>query len=130
MRTRSRTLVLSFLVLAAGCSSTASSASPSAASGAAGPPSGAKIYAAKCASCHGSDLRGTRMGPSHLSQVYEPGHHSDESFRAAIAKGAEAHHWSFGDMPPIPGMTPDEVTAVIAYVREVQRREGFEPSPR
>jgi ubiquinol-cytochrome c reductase cytochrome c subunit len=30
---------------------------------------GADLYAANCASCHGSDLRGTQEGPSHLSVV-------------------------------------------------------------
>ena len=46
---------------------------------------GAEIYAESCASCHGADLRGTDKGPSHLSIVYEPNHHTDDSFRSAIA---------------------------------------------
>lgn len=88
---------------------------------------GAEIYAQSCASCHGDDLRGTDRGPSHLSIVYEPGHHSDESFRAAIREGSSQHHWSFGDMPPVEGLDDEQIDAVIAYVREVQEREGFEP---
>src|SRR5918998_3610531 len=90
---------------------------------------GAEVYAQSCASCHGDDLRGTDRGPSHLSIVYEPGHHSDESFRAAIRDGAPQHHWRFGDMPPVEGLDHDQIDAVIAYVREVQEREGFEPYP-
>jgi mono/diheme cytochrome c family protein len=90
---------------------------------------GAELYAEACASCHGSDLRGTDRGPSHLSQVYEPGHHPDEAFRAAVAQGSPQHHWDFGDMPPVPGLDDEEVDAIIAYVREVQQREGFEPYP-
>ena len=90
---------------------------------------GAEIYAQSCASCHGDDLRGTDRGPSHLSIVYEPGHHSDESFRAAIREGSPQHHWRFGDMPPVEGLDDAEIDAVIAYVREVQEREGFEPYP-
>ncbi|HEX6422132.1 MAG TPA: cytochrome c [Acidimicrobiales bacterium] len=90
---------------------------------------GAELYAEACASCHGDDLRGTDRGPSHLSQVYEPGHHPDEAFRAAVAQGSPQHHWDFGDMPPVPGLADDEVDAIIAYVREVQQREGFEPYP-
>ena len=39
--------------------------------------SGGQLYAANCAECHGADLRGTDKGPSHLSEVYEPGHHAD-----------------------------------------------------
>lgn len=61
-------------------------------------PDGAALYEQSCASCHGSDLRGTERGPSHLSQVYEPGHHPDAAFRAAVTAGSRAHHWDFGDM--------------------------------
>lgn len=93
---------------------------------AAGSGEGAALYGESCAVCHGDDLRGTSRGPSHLSIVYEPGHHSDDAFRSAIANGSPQHHWDFGDMPPVPGLDDDEVEAIIAYVREVQEREGFE----
>lgn len=88
---------------------------------------GADVYAESCASCHGADLRGTDKGPSHLSIVYEPNHHPDESFRRAIALGAPQHHWDFGDMPPVDGLSDDDVEAVIAFVRAEQDRQGFEP---
>ena len=87
---------------------------------------GAEVYAASCASCHGADLRGTDRGPSHLSVVYEPNHHPDEAFRAAIADGARQHHWDFGPMPAVPGLSDAEVEAVIAFVRSRQELEGFE----
>lgn len=87
---------------------------------------GAELYQANCASCHGEDLRGTAKGPSHLSVVYEPNHHSDDSFRSAVANGAPAHHWSFGDMPPVAGLTSAEVDAIIAFVRQVQEEQGLE----
>ncbi len=87
---------------------------------------GAALYAESCAACHGDDLRGTSRGPSHLSIVYEPGHHADDAFRSAIANGSPQHHWDFGDMPPVPGLDDAQVDAIIAYVREVQEREGFE----
>jgi len=87
---------------------------------------GADVYAESCASCHGADLRGTDKGPSHLSIVYEPNHHTDESFRNAIANGAPQHHWNFGDMEPVDGLTDEEVEAVIAFVRAEQERQGFE----
>jgi mono/diheme cytochrome c family protein len=88
---------------------------------------GAELYQAKCAECHGSDLRGTDKGPSHLSRVYEPGHHGDAAFFLAIRRGSPAHHFQFGDMPPVEGLTDDDITAVTAFVRERQRVEGFEP---
>ena len=87
---------------------------------------GATIYAASCASCHGVDLGGTDKGPSHLSIVYEPNHHSDDSFRGAIANGAAQHHWNFGDMPAVTGLSDSDVDAVIAFVRAEQERQGFE----
>lgn len=87
---------------------------------------GADVYASSCASCHGDDLGGTDKGPSHLSIVYEPNHHGDDAFRSAIANGAAQHHWGFGDMAPIEGLSDDDVDAVIAYVRSEQQRLGFE----
>ena len=95
----------------------------------AGPADGSALYAERCASCHGADLRGTGMGPSQLSIVYEPNHHPDEAFRAAIRDGVSPHHWDFGPMPAVSGLDDDEITAIIAYIREVQQREGFEPYP-
>lgn len=87
---------------------------------------GAAVYAESCASCHGADLRGTDKGPSQLSIVYEPNHHADDSFRNAIANGAPQHHWNFGDMEPVEGLTDEDVEAVIAFVRAEQQRQGFE----
>lgn len=88
---------------------------------------GEEIYAANCASCHGDDLRGTDQGPSHLSRVYEPNHHGDGSFQLAVQIGSRQHHWDLGPMPPVEGLTEEAVEAIIAFVRETQRVEGFEP---
>ena len=87
---------------------------------------GAAVYQARCASCHGEDLRGTDMGPSQLSIVYEPNHHGDESYRSAIRNGAVEHHWGFGDMPVIDDITDDQVELVISFIREQQEILGFE----
>lgn len=91
--------------------------------------SGEQLYAVNCAECHGADLRGTDRGPSHLSEVYEPGHHADGAFLFAVQNGSRARHWSFGNMPPIEGLSPEDVEAIIAFVREQQRIQGFEPYP-
>ena len=90
---------------------------------------GEPVYQASCAVCHGTDLRGTDIGPSHLSVVYEPNHHSDTAFVLAAQNGVTAHHWPFGDMPPVPGLTDEDIEAIVAYVRENQRINGFEPYP-
>ena len=120
------------VVMLGACGSDDNEASPSTpATGGVDPSElpGAEVYAQSCAECHGADLRGTDKGPSHLSIVYEPGHHSDDSFRNAIANGVGAHHWEFGDMDPVPGLSVGDVDAIIEYVRAVQAREGFEPYP-
>jgi mono/diheme cytochrome c family protein len=91
---------------------------------------GAELYAANCASCHGADLSGTELGPSQLSIVYEPAHHDDDSYRSAIANGAGQHHWTFGNMPPVPGLDDAEVDAIISFIRSEQQRQGFEPYER
>jgi mono/diheme cytochrome c family protein len=90
---------------------------------------GETLYLASCAACHGADLRGTPVGPSHLSVIYQPGHHTDDGFRLAAFSGVRAHHWNFGDMPPVAGVTEDDMDRIIAFIREKQRTEGFEAYP-
>ncbi|HKX76474.1 MAG TPA: cytochrome c [Acidimicrobiia bacterium] len=90
---------------------------------------GEQLYAASCAECHGADLRGTDKGPSHLSAVYEPGHHGDGAFLVAVTAGVRPHHWDFGAMPPIEGLSAQDIEAIVAFVREQQRIQGFEPYP-
>lgn len=90
---------------------------------------GAELYEANCAECHGSDLRGTDKGPSHLSEVYVPDHHGDGSFEVAVLAGSPQHHWDYGPMPPVEGLSEADIEAIVAFVRERQRVEGFEPYP-
>jgi mono/diheme cytochrome c family protein len=90
---------------------------------------GEVLYQTYCASCHGADLRGTDLGPSHLSIVYNPNHHGDGAFAIAALSGVPAHHWNFGDMAPVPGLLQDDLDRIIAFVRETQRVEGFEAYP-
>jgi hypothetical protein len=44
----------------------------------------------------------------------------------AVANGVRAHHWKFGDMAPVKGVTPDDVAHVTAYVRAEQRKVGIQ----
>jgi mono/diheme cytochrome c family protein len=111
------------VVIATACGSAPAETEPAAPGGSG---QGGELYQSNCASCHGADLRGTDKGPSHLSIVYEPNHHGDDSFRSAIVNGAQQHHWNFGDMAPIPGLDDDEIEAVIGYIRSEQERQGFE----
>ncbi|MGL1834437.1 c-type cytochrome [Rhodocyclaceae bacterium SMB388] len=87
---------------------------------------GKPLYETYCASCHGVDMKGTDKGPPFLHNVYEPAHHSDPAFQLAVASGVRAHHWQFGDMEPVAGLTPDDVAHVTAYIRAHQRRAGIQ----
>ncbi len=87
---------------------------------------GKPLYDKNCAVCHGQTLAGSDKGPPFLHFVYVPAHHGDASFQMAVKYGSRAHHWKFGDMQPLPGLSPDDVAHITAYVRSVQRRAGIE----
>ncbi len=88
---------------------------------------GQKTYEANCVSCHGRNAAGQDgIAPPLVHILYEPGHHDDESFQRAASRGVRAHHWRFGDMPPVEGLTRQDVAAIVAYVRELQRANGIQ----
>jgi len=87
---------------------------------------GQRIFESACAACHGTNAVGVEgAGPPLIHVIYEPSHHADESFQRAVAMGVRSHHWRFGDMPPIAGLTRGDVAMVIAYIREIQRANGI-----
>ena len=86
---------------------------------------GEKYFNAKCATCHGMNGTGTDKGPPFLHKVYEQNHHADESFQRAAKMGAQAHHWNFGNMPPVAGITRAEVAKIVIYIREIQAANGI-----
>lgn len=86
---------------------------------------GEKLFNANCALCHGENAAGTTQGPTLIDRIYHPGHHSDFSFRRAVAQGVPQHHWTFGAMLPVATVTADEVEQIICYVRELQREAGI-----
>lgn len=90
---------------------------------------GEALYRETCAACHGPDLKGTDGGPPFLNPIYAPDHHSDEAFYTAVENGVQPHHWDFGAMPPQPGIDPDEVAAIVAFVREQQAEAGITEDP-
>ncbi|MSU92122.1 c-type cytochrome [Rhodobacteraceae bacterium 2CG4] len=80
-----------------------------------------------CSSCHGTNgAGGTGKGPPLIHPIYEPGHHGDTAFLRAAMAGVRSHHWDFGDMPPVEGITDETVALIVAYVRELQRANGIE----
>lgn len=87
---------------------------------------GKQAFNAKCADCHGVNAQGQRgVAPPLVHVIYEPGHHGDESFQRAVSMGVRAHHWPFGNMPPVDGMTRADVAMIVAYIRELQRANGI-----
>ena len=87
---------------------------------------GKLAFEAKCAACHGANAAGQDgIAPPLVHVIYEPGHHGDESFQRAAAQGVRAHHWRFGNMPPVEGVTRSDVKMIISYVRELQRANGI-----
>ncbi|RMH37928.1 MAG: cytochrome c [Nitrospirae bacterium] len=86
---------------------------------------GEQKYAIFCSGCHGIEGQGTDHGPPLVHKIYEPSHHSDLAFQRAAANGVRAHHWNFGDMPPIEGITSHDVTEITRYIRWLQRQAGI-----
>ena len=70
--------------------------------------------------------RAPTAGPPLVHIVYEPNHHADIAFQRAVALGVAAHHWRFGNMPPVPGVDEAAVERITAYVRWLQRKAGIE----
>ena len=89
------------------------------------PAIGKKLFEKHCASCHGIALNGSDKGPPLLHRIYEPSHHADIAFQLAVKNGVRAHHWQFGDMAPLPQITPDDVAHITAYVRAEQKKAGI-----
>ena len=85
---------------------------------------GERRYERSCRGCHGPLGAGTRAGPPLVHRIYEPSHHSDAAFQLAVTRGVRAHHWTFGNMPPLPGMDSAGIAAVTAYVRWLQQKAG------
>lgn len=86
---------------------------------------GKMLYDAKCATCHGANAAGTDKGPTFLHRVYHPGHHGDGAFFLAPKRGVRAHHWPFGDMPPVEGVTDPQIEKILHYVRTLQKTNGI-----
>lgn len=86
---------------------------------------GEERYNRNCRPCHGQLGTGAQAGPPLVHRIYEPSHHSDAAFQLAVTRGVRAHHWTFGNMPPLPGMDSSEIAVVTAYVRWLQQKAGI-----
>ncbi|MFT4607152.1 MAG: cytochrome c5 [Urechidicola sp.] len=86
---------------------------------------GQVLYESSCASCHGKQLTGTDKGPPFLHRFYKPSHHGDQTFYRAALLGVKAHHWGFGDMPSVLGMTKVKLKSIVSYIRYYQQHKNL-----
>lgn len=86
---------------------------------------GVKNYQDKCSSCHGQWGNGTKVGPPLMHPFYKPSHHNDASFYRAALNGVKAHHWDFGNMPAVNGITEKVVSSIISFIRWLQHEKGI-----
>ena len=87
--------------------------------------SGKIEFEENCAACHGENLSGTESGPPLIHQLYVPGHHGDASIASAAKNGVTSHHWRFGNMPPVDGITDANIRWITTYIREMQVANGI-----
>jgi len=86
---------------------------------------GKALYNQNCSRCHGINGVGTDKGPPFLNKIYRPSHHSNLSFQMAVLNGVRPHHWNFGFMPKIEGVSMSEAGMIIRYIRAIQQENGI-----
>lgn len=89
---------------------------------------GARVFASQgCAGCHGSDGKGTNVGPPFKAGKFEWSDGSLAGLSSTIEKGvAKPKHYT-GVMPPMGGGTPlskTDLSAVTAYVWALSHAPG------
>lgn len=79
-----------------------------------------------CSACHGIGGAGQKnVAPPLIHKIYEPSHHGDIAFQFAAERGVRAHHWRFGNMPPVKNIKLAEIKSITSYIRAVQRENGI-----
>jgi len=87
---------------------------------------GKRGFDAKCAQCHGENAAGQNgVAPPLVHKIYEPNHHADAAFLLAARNGVRSHHWKFGNMPPVKGLSDADLKNIARYVRELQKENGI-----
>ena len=87
---------------------------------------GKNLFEKNCSLCHGTRGKGSEVGPPLMHQFYIPSHHDDSAFYRAALTGTRAHHWKFGDMKPVPGISRKDMDNIIPYLRWLQQKHGFQ----
>jgi len=92
----------------------------------ANPVQGKSAFEQYCVKCHGHAASGSVEGPPLVHETYRPTRHANMAFHFAVKDGVSSHHWSFGPMPAIDDVTPENVEDIIAYVRQLQRKAAIQ----
>lgn len=87
---------------------------------------GRSLFLANCSKCHGAELQGTDKGPPLAHKLYRRSHHADLTIHYAVRDGAKQHHWQFGNMPPVEGLSPEQVEHIVSFIRQQQRKAGIQ----
>ncbi len=61
-----------------------------------------------------------------MDPIYRPGHHADGAFLVAVRAGVRQHHWDFGPMPSVAGLSDQDVADITAHVRRLQEAAGID----
>ena len=78
---------------------------------------GKQTFETSCVWCHGKNVEGVGgVAPLLVHAIYEPVHHWDKSFQRVAAVGVPAHHWPFGHVPAVEGVTRGDIKMVTAYI--------------
>ena len=85
---------------------------------------GRSLYSAACASCHGRYGEGREQGPPMLHPL-QARMHDDFAFERAVREGVRPHHYQLGTMPPVGDLSPEDVAAIVGYVRWMQEVAGL-----
>jgi hypothetical protein len=87
---------------------------------------GVQKFQKNCSACHGQWAEGTvDKGPPLIHTFYKPSHHDDGSFLGAVRSGVTAHHWNFGNMPPVEGITDTDIGQIVQFIRWWQKENGI-----
>ena len=84
-----------------------------------------KVAGGNCMGCHGSDGRGTMVGPDLTDATWLWGKGDVAGIHATIVKGVAVPKASIGGMPPMGGapLQPADADAVAAYVWAIAHRK-------
>ena len=87
---------------------------------------GQRLFEENCASCHGNTAAGQEgIAPPLVNNIYRNSLHGDRAFLIAAREGVRSHHWRFGNMPPVEGVSDKDIEKIVVFVRELQIANGI-----